>query len=192
MDLKFENFKQFLKPHARDDPKFIFPSRNTKKNYAPVKIFKMNYFTCEGGLSRLYRYHIKLLMHFTRVKTLDLPHYLYRSLIKMAEKVQSRREDHHTSLFHHGLIKLIVLHHLSSINMTWEDFLERLSVPLSVLPITSSPQPMEIRSSRITIHLSDVPRVVGFSHTYERGRREVFVPKSTRIFLTLDTHNEQC
>ena len=89
----------------------------------------------------------------------------------MAEKVQSRREDHHTSLFDHDLINLIVLHHLSSINMTWEDFLERLFAAVFVLPIISSPKPMENGSSSMHIQASDVPRVVEFSHTYETGRR---------------------
>ena len=93
----------------------------------------MKYFTCEGRFSRFYRYHSRLLMHFRSTKPLDLPHYLYKILIKMTEEVQSRKQDHYPSIFHHGLVRLIVFHHLSSINRTLETFMERVAT----IPTTS-------------------------------------------------------
>jgi len=63
----------------------------------------MKYFTCEGRFSRLYKYHV------TGVKTLNLSYYLYKILAKMEEKVQHRQSDHQTNVFHHALIKIIVL-----------------------------------------------------------------------------------
>ena len=51
----------------------------------------MKYVTCEGRISRLYSYHIWLLMHFTRVRMLHIPYYLYRSIDKMAYIVQNLR-----------------------------------------------------------------------------------------------------
>jgi len=71
----------------------------------------MKYFTCEGSFSATYKYHVRLLTHFTNVKPLNLPYYLYRNLGKMAKKVQNKMNDHEASLYHHALIKIIVLHH---------------------------------------------------------------------------------
>jgi hypothetical protein len=83
----------------------------------------MNYFTCEGIFSKLYKYHVRLLIHFTGLKPLNLSYYLYKSLDKMVEKVQHRISDHQASLFHHALIKIIVLHKLAQMNITWETFI---------------------------------------------------------------------
>ena len=73
----------------------------------------MKYFTCEGRLSRLYSYHIRLLMHFTRVKMLHFTYYLYMSIDKMSYIVRKRDFPHHMQiLFHHSLIKVVVMHQL--------------------------------------------------------------------------------
>ena len=154
MDIDLEDYKLFLKPHAREKLGYIFPFRHLLNIYDPLMRLIMKYFTCEGRFSRLYRYHIILLMHFTSTKPLDLPHFLYKSLLRITEKVQSRNKDHHPSLFHHGLVKLIVLHHLSSINMTWETFMEKVAATPTTSPLvmdsTPSPsvssQPMKIGS----------------------------------------------
>ena len=41
----------------------------------------------------------------------------------MADKVQVKSEECETSMFHHGLIKLMVLHQLQKINREWSSFL---------------------------------------------------------------------
>lgn len=41
----------------------------------------------------------------------------------MADKVQLKSQGCDTSLFHHGLIKLIVLHELKRVNKDWSSFL---------------------------------------------------------------------
>ena len=92
----------------------------------------MKYFSCEGRFSRLYTYHIQLLMHFTRVKMLNIPYYLFQSIDKMAFIVQKREYEHQmSSLFHHSLIKIIVLHHLDDLKIAWEIFIsnEIFTVP---------------------------------------------------------------
>ena len=71
----------------------------------------------------MYYYHFKLLLHFTGKISLDLPFYLFRSLGKMCEKVQLKKEACETSMFHHGLVKLIVLHELQKIGREWSAFL---------------------------------------------------------------------
>jgi len=41
----------------------------------------------------------------------------------MCDKVQLRKEAYETSLFHHGLIKLIVLHELQRVGRDWPTFI---------------------------------------------------------------------
>ena len=103
----------------------------------------MKYFTCEGRFSRIYQYHIILLMHFTSEKPLNFPNYLFRSLVKMTEKVQSKIRYHHASLLHHALVKVIVLHQLIQINMSWEYILEGTTL----LPISNQSKSQSSPSS---------------------------------------------
>jgi len=65
---------------------------------------------------------MKLLMNFTNVQQINLSHYLYKSVIKMREKVKKLRENHHTSLFHHGLVKVLAFHELAQENISWDHF----------------------------------------------------------------------
>jgi hypothetical protein len=48
-------------------------------------------------------------MHFTSKRPLNLPYYLFRSLGKMVERIQLRKEQGDAILFHLSLIKLFVL-----------------------------------------------------------------------------------
>ena len=41
----------------------------------------------------------------------------------MAKAVQKRAEDKLTSLFHYGLIKIIITYELQKQNLTWQEFL---------------------------------------------------------------------
>ena len=65
MDIDLEYYKLFLKPHARQNPEYIFLFRHLLNKYAPLMRLIMKYLTCEGRFFRFYRYHIMLLMHFT-------------------------------------------------------------------------------------------------------------------------------
>ena len=83
MDIDLEDYELLGKPQARENPEYIFPFRHLLNRYAPLMRLIMKYFTCEGRFSRLYRYHIKLLMHFTPTKKIEFPHYLYKSFLRM-------------------------------------------------------------------------------------------------------------
>jgi hypothetical protein len=84
-----------------------------------LKIIQV-YITCEGRYGRTMLYHFILLLHFTGKKPINMPYYLLKSLTKMASKVQAKPQKASNSLFHHGLIKLIVLEELSRRNKTWD------------------------------------------------------------------------
>jgi hypothetical protein len=55
-------------------------------------------------------------MHFTGKKTLNLPYYLFRSLGRMADIVQLRKEQGDVSLLNFSLIKLLILEELRKEN----------------------------------------------------------------------------
>lgn len=97
---------------------------------------------------------MKLLMNFIGVQQVNLSYFLYKSLVKMAEKVQSQGEKHHSSSSHHGLVKVLVCHKLSQENVSWDHF-AKLTFPSSSSTrfhdktmSTVSPMQQEIASSR--------------------------------------------
>jgi hypothetical protein len=54
---------------------------------------------------------------------LNMPFYLQRSLYKMSKRFKREKDD--SSLFHHGLIRLIIVHHLNLHGDSWQDFISR-------------------------------------------------------------------
>ena len=93
-----------------------------KENYEKFFIVIQNYFTYEGIFHMVYSYHLRLLLHFVGKRSLDFPFYLYKSLGKMSDKVQIKTKGNETSLFHHGLIKLLVLEELRRLDRDWISF----------------------------------------------------------------------
>jgi hypothetical protein len=61
-------------------------------------------------------------MHFIGFE-LDMPFYLLRSLYKMSKRYKRQSVD--SSLFHHGLVKILLMHHLSTVGDCWDNFLIR-------------------------------------------------------------------
>ena len=108
-----EPCKEFMKPEYADmDLNNAIPRSCIKDTYAKLLLNIQRYFTCEGRYHKVYTYHFKLLLHFTGNISLDFPSYLHRSLAKMVDKVKSKSEGSETSLFHHGLMKLLILDEL--------------------------------------------------------------------------------
>ena len=120
MNVDDEYYKPYLKSTYKYDPLHVFPFRYLLDKYAPLMKSIMMLFTCEGHFSRLYQYHIRLLMNFTAVKSLNMCNYLFKSVSKMAEKIHEKGRDHEDSIFHHSLIKIIILHELQEKQITWE------------------------------------------------------------------------
>jgi hypothetical protein len=78
-------------------------------------------------------------MHFTGRKPLNLPYYLFRSLGKMDDIVQVRKDQGEPSLFHFSLINLLVLEELRKRNQDWEAFVASSQIATDYL---NSPQIM--------------------------------------------------
>lgn len=92
MELDASHYKDFVKPQYKGKYGPTFPRNYMLKHHSkPWKVIQ-RYFTCEGHFSRGYQYHIRLLMHLTRKRSLNLPRYLFKSVGKVAEKslVQGR------------------------------------------------------------------------------------------------------
>jgi hypothetical protein len=97
-------------PEFRDtDFGATIPREHLLENHSTKLIVIKRFFTCEGRFTRVYQYHIRLLMHFTGRKPLNLPYYLFKILGKMANRMKVRKCLVEPSLFHFSLIKLLVL-----------------------------------------------------------------------------------
>ena len=68
----------------------FFPFQYLKNSYAPLMKLIIKYFSYEGLFSHLYSYHIRLLMHFTRVRMMNLPYFMCRNIEKMTTLVQKK------------------------------------------------------------------------------------------------------
>jgi hypothetical protein len=78
--------------------------------------------TCEGRYGLVFLYHLRLLMSFIDFP-LNMPYFLLRSLYKMAKRFKRQKSD--SSLFHHCLIKIIMVHQLKLNGDCWDAFLLR-------------------------------------------------------------------
>jgi hypothetical protein len=70
----------------------------------------------------LYHYHIRLLLHFTSKVEMNIPYYLLRSISKISDRVQAKSKDVDSSLFHSGLIRMLVFEELGKKEISWEHF----------------------------------------------------------------------
>ena len=155
-------YEPYLKPRYKNERKRIFPFSYLLDRYVPMMKIIMRYFTCEGRFSRLHSYHVQLLVHFTRVRMLNIPYYLYKSIEKMAFIAQKRDYDHQMqSVFHHSLIKMIITHHLDMLNIPWDTFISNdiFTVPpiqhVQDAPSSSHPS-IYILSSQPNVHTSSL------------------------------------
>jgi len=184
-------YEPYIKPRYRNDRKRLFPFSDLLDRYVPMMKIIMTYFTYEGRFSRLYTYHIRLLINFTRVNMLNIPYYLFRSIDKMTYIVQKREYEHQMrSIFHHSLIKIIVLHHLKQLNIPWSAFIANeiftdpfiqhvQDVPSSFHPSTSIPpyQPIDHASSSYHSPSPSPPPSPFHEHIESPNRDEISEPK---------------
>jgi hypothetical protein len=107
------------------------PLTTLKPRWHDLLTIVKQFVTSEGRYGLVFLYHLRLLMNFIGYP-LNMPHYLLRSLYKMSKRF--KREKAYSSLFHHYLIKLIVVHHSSLSGDCWQVFLSRngFSTPKSV------------------------------------------------------------
>ena len=92
------------------------------------------YFTYEGRFNMIYQYYIRLLLHFTGKYLMNIPFYLFRSMEKMDDRVQAKSKDVDTSIFHSGLIRMLLMEDLKKRNIEWDQFIAFAHMQLNVDP----------------------------------------------------------
>ena len=121
-------------------------------------------------------------MHFTRVRMMNIPYFIYRNIERMVIFVQKKTSPAHQyrSIYHYALIKVIVLHQLAQQGIAWEDFISRdfFKVP--------QPPPEIVHDAGEPSHQLEIPEVEHISAplvlTYQRGHRALFA--ATRRVLS--------
>jgi hypothetical protein len=63
------------------------------------------------------------MLHFEGGPQIDFPHFIWMSLNKMVRGVKSASKRPKTSLYHHGLMKLLVIHELRKQDISWKKLL---------------------------------------------------------------------
>jgi hypothetical protein len=100
MNLNATLSKEFLKLECQGDnlSKGV-PRSHMVKGFDKMLRVIQRYLTYEGRFNMIYQYHIRLLLHFTGKDLMNLPFYLFRSIGKMADRVQAKSKAMDISVF---------------------------------------------------------------------------------------------
>ena len=118
-----------------------------KPRWHDLLMILKQFITCEGRYGFVFLFHLRLFMVFMGFE-LSMPHYMHRSLFKMAKKYKRSQAD--TSLFHVGLIKILVVYELGLRRDSWPDFLNRNGFEESNPPPIDKPVVSESKPVPIT------------------------------------------
>jgi hypothetical protein len=96
----------------------------------------------------LYEYHIRLLLHFTGKIKMNIPYYLLRIIGKMLDRIQSKSKDVDTSIFHSGLIRILVSEDLGKKDISWEHFFvaSHFKLDIAATPQSQNASPLSSTS----------------------------------------------
>jgi hypothetical protein len=139
--------------------------------WAQLLIILQRYLTCEGRYTILFPCHARLLLHFTGT-LLNIAFFLLKSLKGMAEQVQ-RASEFRGSLFHFGLIKILITCALSKKQESWDLFVSKTLARAQpkakkAKPISppKKPTPTKRKAKTITVENPEPePRVHGKEET---------------------------
>jgi hypothetical protein len=131
-------------------PKFqnIFGAKGYSKEWIKEELINpliviTRIMTCEGRYYVFKACHFILLAHFQFNKPLNFPFYFLKSLENISSQVRKNVTNPHNSLFHHGLIKLLVLAELEKQGKTWDEFIYQFSN--THLTINTSKKTLDLR-----------------------------------------------
>ena len=99
--------QRYLLPDVVEDWGKGVPIQKFKLEWIePIKILQ-SYITCEGIFSFVFKYHFRFLQHLSHESKMNLPLFL-KILQKMSSKVKEHQDHTKQSVFHHGLIKIVI------------------------------------------------------------------------------------
>ena len=126
-EFRDESWKVILKNPGMNISVFRkgIPISALKNKWSSMLLILQKFITYKGRFGSMHVYHIRLLMNFLENGTLNLPFFLLNSLRRMATNVQKKVESIETTLYHNGLVKILVEFHLRIVGDTWEEFLVR-------------------------------------------------------------------
>jgi hypothetical protein len=119
------------------------PANKLKQRWRILLMVIKQFTTCKGQYGFVFLYHLRLLMVFMGYE-LNIPHYLHRSLFKISKRFKWNQFD--TSLFHFGLIKMLMVYELGLHRDCWEDFLKHNNFGHSSPPQVEKPMVSESKS----------------------------------------------
>ena len=145
------------------------------------------FITCEGRYSIVYLYHIKLLLHLKKQCVISLPYFLLQSLTKMSKTIQKQKGNEDKSLYHFGLIKILIEHELQRRGKTWKEFLAANQIKDE--EDKEEPQEnsgfMNDIDEEIPIHkASKVPPLVSSIRTRKMRKEDARKAEQDKIFTT--------
>lgn len=124
--------------------------------WSSMLLILQKFITCEGRFGSMYVYHLSLLMNFLEDGTLNIPLFMFNSLRRMATNAQKKIEAIEITLCRHGLVKILVEHHLKSVGDTWDDFfLKNFFQDTPELPKRSSIK--RSRSTKTSLTIQNTP-----------------------------------
>ena len=141
--------------------------------------------SCDRHFSHLNYYHLRLLLALQGCK-LNLPFYLWQSLKKISQEVRSFSNPDR-SLFHHGLIKIILQFQLFVNGKSWDSFLTDCQLgPTQYWPNLSPRIRKKLKAikSEVDITSETVSEVKGF--------REVSIPINDGVSNDNDRNTVPC
>jgi hypothetical protein len=122
------------------------PAKMLKPRWYDLLMVIKQFVTCEGRYGFVFLFHLRLLMVFMGFE-LSMPHYLHRSLFKMAKRYKHSQAD--TSLFHVGLIKMCMVYELGLRRDSWDNFLSRNGFEMSNPPQVDKPMVTESKPTPV-------------------------------------------
>jgi hypothetical protein len=143
--------KDFLKPdYQKDNLSKGVPRSHLVEGFDKMLKIIQRYFTCEGRFNMIYQYHIRLLLHFTGKDSMNIHFYLLRSMGKMSDRVQAKSKAVDTSVFHSGLIRMLVMEELKKRNISWEQFIVSAHMQLDIASTPQSRMQIPFPSSSVS------------------------------------------
>ena len=117
------NAQKYLLPGVIADWGKGVPIHNFKPEWIePIKVLR-SYVTYEGRYDFVFKYHFWFLQHLSDESKMNLPFFFLKRLQKMFCRVREHQDHTKQSVFHHGLIKLIISTILQNRGKTWEHFI---------------------------------------------------------------------
>ena len=104
---------------------------------------------------------------------MNIPVFFYQNIEKMVSMMQRKSPaQQYRSLYHYGLIQLVVLHQLAQQGISWEEFISReffTAPPPHPEIVHEEGGPSQQHDIPVTRHVSSSPLV-----TYQKGPRALF------------------